>query len=164
MKIRIFLFLLLYLFYHGEAQNPQELSFSRDTMTNQQTGKLLEGEYIETTLKNRSVVRFFKATDGKYYLRLIVTKNFYFDKIDVLEIQSGSKSYYAKNTRQFKINKSSGLFVIEVYRNYLKTLKDEGMTGIVFGGLETSFSNKDAAQVKKIAGFLYDSLAPEAQH
>ncbi len=164
MKIRIFLFFLLYLFFQGPAQNSQDLSFIRDTMTHPSLEKVLDGEYLETTLKNQSVVRFYKATDGKIYLRLIVTKNFYFDKVDVLEIQSGTKSYYAKNTRQFKVTKNSGLFLIEVYRNYLKTIKDEGMTGIVFGGLETKFSNRDASQIKKIAGVFYDSLAPETSH
>ena len=124
-----------------------------------QSGKILDGEYLETTLKNLSVVRFFKTEDGKLYLRLIVTKNFYFDKVDVLEIESGTKSYYAKNTRQFKVTRASGLFLIEIYKNYLNTIKDEGITGIVFGGTETKFSNKDAAQIKKIAGVFYESLA-----
>jgi hypothetical protein len=97
-------------------------------------------------------------------LRMIVTKNFYFDKVDVLEIQSGSKSYYAKNTKQFKVSKNSGLLLIEVYRNYINTIKENGITGIVFGGTETKFSNRDAAQIKNLAAILYKSLAPEVQH
>src|SRR5688572_32559735 len=134
MKIKTLLFFLLYLGHQGAAQSSENIAFARDTMSIPQTDKILDGEYLETTLKNLSVVRFFKTTDGKLYLRMIVTKNFYFDKVDVLEIQSGSKSYYAKNTKQFKVSKNSGLLLIEVYRNYINTIRENGITGIVFGG------------------------------
>jgi hypothetical protein len=133
-------------------------AFTPDTMGIPGAQKTLDGSYIETTLKNRSQVRFFKATDGKLYLRLIVTENFYFDKVDVLEIQSETKSYYAKQTRQHKVDKSHGLFLIEIFPNYVTTLKEHGITGISFAQAQTRFTRTDARQVKAIADCLHQSL------
>jgi hypothetical protein len=124
-----------------------------------ETGKVLEGEYIETTLKNQSVVRLFRTNDNHYYLRLIVTKNFYFNKISTLEIRSGSKSFYVKDCKQHKVSKTQGLFVTEVFRNYVATIKDDGITGIIFGETETDFTKHDASLTKKMAGMFYEKIA-----
>src|SRR3954462_13489083 len=113
MKLTLGFLFFLCSFFPCAGQNGEQLTLLRDTMGVPQENKILDGDYIETTLKNLSVVRFFKTTDGKLFLRLIVTKNFYFNKVDVLEIKSGTKSYYAKNSRQFKVSRSSGLFLIE---------------------------------------------------
>src|SRR5688572_1456776 len=158
MKIRFIVFCFFLLCLENKGQEQQASGFVSDTMSIPETGKVLNGEYIETTLKNLSVVRLFKTNDNHYYLRLIVTKNFYFDKIDMLEIQSGTKSFYAKGSKQHKISKTRGLFICEVYSNYIVTLKDEGITGIVFGKTETDFSKSDAAQVKKIAATFYERI------
>ena len=128
-----------------------QCSFSGDTMSVPGTGKVLEGEYIETTLKDLSEVRFFRTNDNKIYLRLIVTQNFYFGKTDVLEIKSDNKSYYAKNTTQHKVTKTKGLYLTEVFPNYLGTLKDLGITGLSFAEAETKFTRRYAKQVKQIA-------------
>ena len=123
-----------------------------------ETGKVLDGEYIETVLKDFSEFRIFRATDDKYYLRFIVKQNFYFNKTDVLEIRSGSKSYYVKNTKQYKRNKTTGLFVVEVFKNYVSTLKEEGITSLYFSKAETDFTNKDAKQMKDISKCVYKSI------
>jgi hypothetical protein len=159
MKIWIPLFLFMLVCYSGSCQSADEFKFTHDTMTFTGTDKVLEGDYVETTLKNFSVVRLFKTNDDKYYLRFIVTKNFYFNKVATLEIQSGSRSYYAKETKQHKITKTSGLFIIEIFKNYIGTIKDDGITGIVFGEAETDFTKQDTKQIKAMATFFYNSIA-----
>ena len=124
-----------------------------------ENGKILDGEYIETTLKDFSTCRIFRATDNKYYLRIIVKQNFYFNKTDVLEIRSGSKSYYAKNVTQYKINKTTGLFIIEIFKNYIFTLKEDGITSLYFAKAETDFTRQDTRQIKEISKCFYTAIS-----
>jgi hypothetical protein len=123
-----------------------------------ESGKVLEGSYMETPLKDFSVVRLFRTTDEKFYLRMIVKKNFYFNKVGVLEIRSGTKSIYYKNNKQYKVNKTTGMFVTEVQKNYLSTLKDEGITSLYFAEAETDFTRQDAGQIKKMAKCFYEDI------
>ena len=120
-------------------------------MTLHGQNKVLEGQRISIPLKKGGEISFFVGQDGKVYLRFIVKENFYFDKTDILEVRSGSKSYYVKNVRQFKVDKTTGLFVFEIYTNYLSTLKEDGITAIYFSKAETDFTRKDAADVRKAA-------------
>jgi hypothetical protein len=139
------------------ARAQTSCTMTRDTMTLPSTHQVVEGEYVTVPLKKGSQVTFFKSPD-KMFLKLVVNENFYFDKVDVLEIRSGSKSYYAKDTRQHRVNKTTGLFVIEIYNNYLATLKDEGITSIVFNKAETDFTRSDASDIRRTARCFYDSF------
>jgi hypothetical protein len=141
------------------CQNACEPGFARDTMSLPEGGKTLDGEYLETTLKNGSMVRLFKTDDNHYYLRMYVTKNFYFDKVGDLEIRSGTKSYYARQTKQHKIDKHTGMFIIEIMKNYISTLKDGGITSIVFSDSETDFTKQDTKQIKVISQCFYDAIS-----
>lgn len=143
----------------GVSAQEGVLAFTPDTMTLTGSNKVLNGEYVETTLKNFSVVRLFKTSDKKYYIRFLVTANFYFDKVDVLEIRSGKISYYAENTKQFKVTKTMGLFIAEIPRNYVAQLKDEGITSLYFNKAETDFTRQDAKHIKQMARFFYESIA-----
>ena len=139
-----------------KAQNNCELI--KDTLTLPAEHKVVEGEYVQTTLKNLSVVTLFKTNDNKYYLKILITEDFYFDKVGVLEIKSGSKSIYPKDIRQYKVNKTKGMYVIEIFKNYIFTLKEDGITSIVFNKAETDFTRQDAEQIKKISKCLYETL------
>ncbi len=153
----VFFYLILSVMYL-KSQNKCDMSAMTDTIINSNKEKVTQGEFIQATLKNKSVVQLYKLSNNKYYLKLIVTENLYFDKIDNLEILSGSKSYNEKNTRQYELNKSAGYYVIEIYKNYVATLKDDGITGIIFGKAETNFTKQDANQVKQIAKCFYDNI------
>jgi len=160
----IFCFLLLNLFaLKVFSQNTCESLFVNDTMSLMGTKKILEGKYLETTLKKGSIVRFFQSNEQKYYLRFLVTENFYFDKTDVLEIVSGHKSFYANEMKQFKVNKNTGLFVLEIPKNYISQLKDHGITAIIFAHAETHFTRGDAKQIKEICGCFYNSIQNNKQ-
>lgn len=132
--------------------------FFPDTIMVPGSGKSLSGEYLQANLKNGSMVRFYKTIGGKLFLKLIVTENLYFDKTDKLEIQSGSKSFYAKDVTQLEMGKATGYYVIEIFKNYVGTLKEDGITGIVFGKVETSFTRQDASQIRQIAKCFYESI------
>ena len=158
MKICYLIICTLFYFGRLDAQADNVFTFVEDTMFVPGTRTILKGEYVETTLKDLSVVRFFKTNDNEYYVRFLVTSNFYFDKIATFEIKSGSKSSHEKEVKQYKVSKTSGLFLVEVYKNYFSTYKESGITGIVFGDAETRFTRQDANQVKKMANFFYDSI------
>lgn len=155
-KFIVFCFIILACICKGQINC--ESSFVKDTMSIPEAGKILEGEFIETTLKDFSEFRIFRTSDDKYFLRFIVKQNFYFNKTDVLEIRSGSKSYYVKNTKQFKINKTTGLFVVEVFKNYISTLKEDGITSLYFAKAETDFTRQDTKQMKEISKCVYTSI------
>jgi hypothetical protein len=158
MRYRFFVFYFFIGLVSAFSQTELVLEFKEDTMTLNGKGQVLEGKYIETTLKNFSVARLFKTDDNRYYLRFIITTNFYFDKVDVLEIKSGSKSYYAKDTKQYKVDKNAGLYIIEVFPNYIGTIKNYGITGLYFAQAETKFTKQDANQIKKMAAFFYEAI------
>jgi hypothetical protein len=151
----ILFFLFIILWCKGQDCGPD---FASDTLYLPAQEKILEGSSIQATLKDNSVVKLFK-TGQKYYLKLFVTSNFYFNKIDLLEIRSGSKSFYVKESKQYKANRTTGMFVFEVFRNYVSTLRDEGITSIVFAKAETRFTKKDASQVKRIARSFYECIS-----
>ncbi len=157
MKSLSTLLLFTFLTLVANCQEKVELSFVRDTMSFFPEKKILEGEYLETTLKKFSVVRVFKTADERFYIRLLVTENFYFNKVDVLEVRSGNKSYYVKNSKQYKVDKTKGLFVFEVYKNYLAQLKDEGITSIYFAETETDFTRQDAHEIKKMFKYFFET-------
>jgi hypothetical protein len=163
MKKILAVFCLLILIPAVRAQADCQMQLQSDTMTLTGEGKVLEGDYLEVTLKNQSEVRLFRTSQNKLYLRLIVTENFYFNKVDMLEIMSGSKSYYAKNTKQHKVSKTRGLFLIEIFHNYLATLKEDGITGLTFNKAVTDFTRQDANLVKAMAKCMYDNVTPKSR-
>jgi uncharacterized protein YqfB (UPF0267 family) len=142
----------------GASQKKCEWKTMTDTIVTLKKETITNGEVIETTFKNKSILRLYKFAGEKYYLKLFVTENLYFDKIDNLEIQSGNKSFYEKATRQNQVDKSSAYYVVEIYRNYVATLRDEGITGIVFGKAQTDFTRQDASQVRQIAKCFYEDI------
>ena len=150
-RIVLLVVLLLNFKFEIQAQKNFDFHFVRDTMTLTGTEKVLEGEYMEVQLRDQHIVRLFKADDRKVYVRFIIAKNFYFDKVATLEILSGSKTYPIKNMRQWKVNKTRGLFVSEIFTNYLSTLQAEGMTALLFNQAVTKFSRLDTKKIKRMS-------------
>lgn len=101
----------------------------------------------------------YKAQNSKnYYLKLVVYENLYFNKIDLLELKSGSKSYYAKETKQFQLDNNTGFYVIEIWKNYVATLMEDGLTAIKFGNAQTEYTRQDCQQAKLTAKCFYESI------
>jgi hypothetical protein len=152
------LFILLSLLTPGLRLSAQDgCIFGNDTLTAPGTSVRMEGESISVPLKGGGSLLFFKTSSGKAYLRIEITENFYFGRTDLLEIRSGSKSFYSKNAVQQKVHKGLARFTVEIFRNYLYTLKDLGITGITFAGADTDFSRQDNVQIRKAAACFYDT-------
>lgn len=149
--------LLLFLALAGVCMSQSACVFVQDTIFIPKENKTIKAEILHTPLK-KSSVQFVKTDFGKYYLKVIVTENLYFDKTDQLEIQSGKKSFYAKDIRQHEQNKHAGYFVVELFKNYIVTLKDDGLTAIVFNKTQTNFSKQDCALVKQSAKCFYEAV------
>ena len=88
----------------------------------------------------------------------MVIENLYFGKIDLLELKSGTKSFYLKETTHYQLDKNTGYYLLEIYKNYIGTLKDNGLTAIQFGKAETIYSKQDCNQVKQIAKCFYENI------
>lgn len=133
-------------------------NLTEDTLFLPKESKAIAAEYMQANLKNGGNLRLYKTRTNKLYLRLVVTENLYFDKVDLLELQSGSKSFYAKDTKQVGVDKSSGAFVVEIYKNYVYTLREDGLSRLVFGKTETSFGRGDGSQVRQLAKCFYETI------
>lgn len=149
MRINILILFVIYFTSYSFSQD--NCSFFADTCFIPKEGKTIPVESIKATFKNLSEFSFIKTETGKYYLRLIVTENLYFDKVDMLELKSGDKSFYSKQTKQYQFTKHAGYYVVEIWKNYIVTLSDEGLTGLKFGTAESSFYKSDSKQIKNLA-------------
>jgi hypothetical protein len=107
--------------------------------------------------KNESQVKLFKVVN-KYYLTIMCKDNIYFDMVSDLEIKSGSKSMSPKGVKQHQKDKHTAFFVVEVYKNYIATLKDEGITSYIFNKTENTFSKQEVKEIKKIATCFYQTI------
>jgi hypothetical protein len=87
-------------------------------------------------------------------------ENFYFGRVDVLNLFSGSKQYTEEGVKQFKISKTEALYVIPVQRNYLNQLQFEGLSGYSFAGAETRFSRRDIKNSLLFFNCVFNSLKP----
>jgi hypothetical protein len=107
--------------------------------------------------KNESQVKLFKV-GNKYYLMLYFKNNTYFDMVSDLEIRSGTKSMWSKGAKQYQQGKHTAFFIVEVYKNYVATLKDEGITSFVFNNNENTFGKQEVKEIKKIANCFYQTI------
>lgn len=151
----IFCFLLL---CFGSLKSQIECAFKPDTVYIPKENKVINAVCMQTLFKNKSNFYLFKTNTNKYYLKLIVPENLYFGKIDVLELKSGTKSIHFKDTKHYQLDKNTGYYVIEVYKNYIGTLKEDGLTAIQFGKAETIYTKQDCNQVKQLAKCFYESI------
>lgn len=150
-------FFILHGFSHLKSQI--DCAFKNDTVFIPKENKVINGSYLQTTLKNKSNFIIYKSDNNRFFIKLIVTENLYFNKVDLLEFKSGSKSIFFKDTKHFQNDKNSGYYVVEVWKNYIGTLTEDGLTGIQFGKAETAYTKQDCNQIKQIAKCFYESIS-----
>jgi hypothetical protein len=150
----VFVFFLL-----PPLQSQTDCEFKADTVYIPKFNKVINGEVLQTAFKNRSILQLIKGEANTFFLKLIVTENLYFNKVDQLEIKSGTKSFYAKETKHYELDKNTGFYVIEIWKNYIATLKDDGITAITFGSATTEFTKQDATNAKQIAKCFYEKIS-----
>jgi hypothetical protein len=134
------------------------MGFVTDTLFNEKDNSFLMADGLTTPIfKNGTQVKLFKV-GNRYYLEIEVRDNLYFDKIDNLEVKPGSKSMFQKAIKQHQKNKHTAFFVMEVFKNYVATLKDDGITSFVFNNAESTFSKQEIKEIKKIANCFYQTI------
>lgn len=116
-----------------------------------------EMKLIDVTIKNNYAIQFV-IKEQKRYLKIIVKNDLGFNKKDLLQIDSGRKQYFEKDILLNQIDKTTGYFIFEINSNYTKTLKDFGITSIVFNNNEFSVPKQDSDAVKKAAACFYESF------
>ena len=158
MKRIVLLLMSMFLGFCVYSQRTGDFTIFKDTIRVPKENKVYESQYVIRRLKNGSTIQLIKSSNNKFYMRIVISENLYFDKKDVLEIKSGTKSFYAKETTNYALNKNTGYFTVEIFKNYVGTLKDDGITCLVFGKDETSYSKQDCNQVKQMAKYFYESF------
>lgn len=145
-------------FVNLRAQNTCEMGFVRDSLYNEKEGAFVGADGLRTNpFKDGGEVKIFKV-GNKYYLMIFCKSHLYFDLAHDLEIRSGTKSMVQKGIKQIQKDKFTGFFVIEILKNYVATLKDEGITSYVFNTKETFLSKSEVKEVKKIANCFYQTI------
>jgi len=140
------------------AQNTCEMGFIRDSLYVEKENTFIGADGLKTpSFKDGGEVKIFKV-GSKNYLMLICKSNLYFDLISDLEIKSGTKSMVAKGVKQYQKNKHTAFFVVEILKNYVATLKDDGITSYVFNAKETFLAKNEVKEVKKIANCFYQTI------
>ena len=140
------------------AQNTCELGFVRDSLFIEKDDAFVGADGLKTpVLKEGGEVKLFKV-HKKYYLMIICKTHLYFDQVNDLEIKSGTKSMFAKGIKQHQKDKYTAFFVVEVLKNYIATLKDDGITSYVFNTKEVIFGKSEVKEIKKIANCFYQTI------
>jgi hypothetical protein len=159
MRFIFTIFVFLFLAVQAHAQLSNGFVFIKDTLRLPEVNNVLEGESVSAILKKGSSFKLFKTSNNKYYFKIIVSENLYFNKKDALEILSGTKSIYFKDAVNYELDDHTGFYLVEVLKNYVGTLKDEGVTSIVFNNTETTYTKKECNQVKQMAKYFYESIS-----
>lgn len=134
------------------------MGFVTDSLFIEKDNNYISADGLVTPVfKGGNQIKLFKV-GNKYYLTIITKSNIYFDMISDLEIKSGAKSMWPKNVKQHQKDKHTAFFVVEVGKNYIATLKDEGITSYVFNKTETAFSKQEIKEIKKIAACFYQTI------
>jgi len=153
---------ILLLFLTALSSSAQEITcesqFAMDTLSIPGRDSVMNCEMLRTTLKNQSVIEMYALDRKKFFVRIYITENFYFNKVDILSVESGKWTYPVKNCKQHKVSKTLGMYVFEVQKNYLVTLRDEGMSGLVFAGANTDFTRNDQQMIKKMCRCFYETM------
>jgi hypothetical protein len=140
------------------AQNTCEMGFVSDSLFIEKDNAFIGADGLKTpVLKGGGEVKLFKV-HNKYYLMIICKTHLYFDMESDLEIKSGTKSLVSKAIKQHEKDKHTAFFVVEVLKNYIATLKEDGITSYVFNAKEVVFGKSEVKEIKKIANCFYQTI------
>lgn len=158
MKKIVVLILICNAFFVQLFRAQSSCNLMPDTLFLEDTKTTISGLSYKAKLKSHGEFKLFKADNGKLYLYFQVTENLYFDKRDNLEIESNGRSINFKNVLHQKFDKYTGLYVVEIWKNYVVTLKDEGLSSLTFGKATTKFYKSESKMVKQVADCFYQAI------
>lgn len=112
-------------------------------------------EMLDVKIKSNYHIQLIRQ-GPKQFIRIIVTDNLGFGKTAPLLLRSGSKQMYFKSAKLSVIDPSQACFVLELYPNYVITLKEEGLTSLVFNNtMQYSVPRQDSEAIKELAKCFY---------
>ena len=157
MKIKFFIlfaFFSRFLF----SQNPLCGSLKTDSCMLPLNKEKQEVQMLEVIIKNDYQIQFIKHYPINY-LKIIVKDNLGYGQTSSLLLLSNKKQYYTRLIKLEVINKSSAYFLLELNSNYLITLKENGLTTIIFNEkVEFVIPKTDSELIKKHAACFFDII------
>lgn len=105
-------------------------------------------------LRNGGAVQFI-SDNGKYFLKVTPNAKLGFVDTGSLELRSGTKSFFVRSTKLYNIKDPGAYFIIEIFMNYVATLRDNGLTGLVFNKFELELNKDDRKSVEQAADCFY---------
>lgn len=137
MLFRIFTSIGLLLLFNSNFFS-QTCVFEKDSVFFPETKKTIQAEVLNTIIKNNYNVQFVNS-GNKQFLKIIVHDDLGFGLTGSLLLKSGSKQMFFKSVKLYSIDKNSGYFILDLYPNYLVTLKEYGLSSLYFNN-KTEFS------------------------
>lgn len=116
-------------------------------------------ELLDVTIKNNYQLQFIRREESTF-LKIIVRDNMGFGQIGEFVLICGKKQIYDKDIKLVSIDASSGYFVLELNPNYILTLRDLGLSKIIFRDkVEFLVPKADSEKIKQIAGCFFDAIS-----
>jgi hypothetical protein len=111
---------------------------------------------LNCPLKNGGKVQFINNS-GKFVLKITPNQKLGFLDVGSLQIKSGSKSFFLKTATYYDHKEPNAYFLVDVLINYIATLKDDGLTAIVFNEkFESELCSEDVKNVRRTAKCFYE--------
>lgn len=143
------------LFVLGYSQNCKEQPVTDSVYKPSERKKVL-AEIHTLNLSNKGKIYLINH-NGKFFLKLSLNEKMGLADLGNLEIKSGGRSYFIKNATYYDMNENNGYFFIDMGINYVATLKDEGITSVIYNTkFEAKLQKDDMNAVKKTAKCFYE--------
>lgn len=150
-----FIFIFNLFFAVSFAQNCKEQPVNDSVYKPSEKKKVL-AEIHTIHLSNKGKI-FLVNHNGKYFLKLCLNEKMGMVDLGNLEIKSGNRSYFIKNAVYHNINENDAYFFVDMGINYVATLKDEGITSVIYNTkFETKLPKEDMNAVRKTAKCFYE--------
>lgn len=157
MKTLIVTYLVL-LSCTGIAQKKCKYSFANDSCSLQNPNQKELVDLMQVKIKNNYSIQLIKH-GVKKYLKIIVQDDLGFGQTGSLLIYSNKKQYFIKSATLYVIDKSSGYFLLDLNSNYLTTIKDYGLTSIIFQEkVQFTIPKQDSEAVKELANCFSETI------
>lgn len=155
MKV-LFLFFSLIMLTISVGQTSCDFQLHPDSISIQDSKIKELVSLIEVKIKNDYRIYFIEQ-DHKNYLKIIVRDNLGFGKKSSLLLLSNKKQIYIRSIELKSIDKTSAYFLISLNdSNYLETIKDNGLSSILFNETsEFAIPKSDSEQIKKAANCFF---------
>jgi hypothetical protein len=150
------LYILFFLANPGNGVLAQNCDVTVDTLyfPSKQVAELVK--VINCPLKNGGNIQFFND-NGKYILKLTLNEKFGFIDVGSLQIKSGTKSFFLKTATLYNHKQLNAYFLADVLINYIGTLKEEGITSVVFNEkFEAKMATEDVKNIRRTAKCFYE--------